>query len=103
MTRAELVRINRERTDNGEKPYENTRNLTAGTLKLLDPKECAKRKLSLFAYGLGDFQGVEIKTQSQLFETLKKFGFPVNPHEKFCHSMDEVIAYCNEWDEKRHG
>src|SRR5262249_51831962 len=47
MTRAELVRINRQRVADGEKPYENTRNLTAGTLKLLDPKECAKRKLSL--------------------------------------------------------
>lgn len=102
MTRAELVRINRDRTENGEKPYENARNLTAGTLKLLDPKECARRKLSLFAYGLGDCEGIDIRSQTQLFETLKKFGFPVNPHEKFCQSIDEVIAYCNEWDEKRH-
>ncbi|MDB5306763.1 MAG: ligA 1 [Gemmataceae bacterium] len=102
MTRAELVRINRRRVEEGEKPYENTRNLTAGTLKQLDPKECAKRKLSLFAYGIGAFEGIDLKSQTQLFDTLKAFGFPVNPHEKHFHTIDEVIAYCLEWDEKRH-
>src|SRR5262245_4193016 len=45
MTRAELARLNAERVAAGEKAYENTRNTTAGTLKLLDPKECARRKL----------------------------------------------------------
>jgi DNA ligase (NAD+) len=102
MTRAELVRINRQRVEDGEKPYENTRNLTAGTLKLLDPRECAKRKLTLFAYGVGAFEGIDLKSQTQLFATLKQFGFPVNPHEKLCQTIDEVIAYCEEWDEKRH-
>jgi DNA ligase (NAD+) len=102
MTRAELVRINRARTERGDKPYENTRNLTAGTLKLLDPKECAKRKLTLFAYGIGACEGIELTTQQQLFNTLRAFGFPVNPHEKLCRNIDEVIAYCLEWDTKRH-
>jgi len=102
MTRAELVRINRKRADDGDKPYENCRNLTAGTLKLLDPKECAKRKLTLFAYGIGAYEGIELKTRTELFKTLKRFGFPVNPHEKLCKDIDEVIAYCLEWDSKRH-
>src|SRR5207248_11514844 len=102
MTRAELVRINRQRQEEGQKPYENCRNLTAGTLKLLDPKECARRKLSLFAYGLGAIEGVEITTQVELFDTLRAFGFPVNPHEKHCKDIDEVIASCLAWDEARH-
>jgi DNA ligase (NAD+) len=102
MTRAELVRINRQRQEEGQKPYENCRNLTAGTLKLLDPKECARRKLSLFAYGLGATEGVEIRTQVELFDTLRAFGFPVNPHETHCKTIDEVIARCLEWDERRH-
>jgi DNA ligase (NAD+) len=101
MTRAELARLNAERVARGEKPYENTRNTTAGTLKLLDPKECAKRKLSIFAYGTGATDGLKLKTQAELLDTLKKFGFPVNPHTKLCQTMDEVIAYCREWDEKR--
>jgi len=101
MTRAELARINLKRAAEGEKAYENTRNTTAGTLKLLDPKECAKRKLSFFAYGTGATDGVTIKSQAELFTTLKAFGFPVNPHTKLCETIDEVIAYCKEWDEKR--
>jgi DNA ligase (NAD+) len=102
MTRAELVRINAERVKDGDAPYANTRNLTAGTLKQLDPKEVAKRKLTLFAYGVGGFEGADIATQDELLKTLKGYGFPVNPHTTLCQTIDEVIAYCNEWDEKRH-
>jgi DNA ligase (NAD+) len=101
MTRAELARINQQRLAAGEKPYENTRNTTAGTLKLLDPKECAKRKLSFFAYATGIVEGITITNQAELFEVLKTFGFPVNPHTKLCKSIDEVIDYCNEWAPKR--
>jgi DNA ligase (NAD+) len=101
MTRAELARINQKRVAEGEKPYENTRNTTAGTLKLLDPKETARRKMSFFAYGTGTTDGVAIKSQAELFDTLRRFGFPVNPHTKLCRTMDEVIAYCEEWDPKR--
>ncbi len=101
MTRAELVRINAERVKAEEEPYANTRNLTAGTLKQLDPKECAKRKLSFFAYGLGAADGVTIPTQMALFDTLKTFGFPVNPHTKLCTTIDEVIDFCNSWEAKR--
>ncbi|WP_020470585.1 NAD-dependent DNA ligase LigA [Zavarzinella formosa] len=103
MTRAELVRINRERTAGGkEKPYENTRNLSAGTLKLLDPKQSAKRKLRLFAYSAGVVEGLTIATQLELFDHLRKFGFPVNPHTAHFETMEEVIAHCNSWNEKRH-
>ncbi len=103
MTRAELVRLNRERAAGGkEKPYENTRNLTAGTLKLLDPKISAKRKLRLFAYSSGVVEGLSIGSQTELFDCLKKFGFPVNPHTTHCETMDEVIAHCDSWAEKRH-
>ena len=101
MTRTELARINAEQTKNKQEPYKNARNLAAGTLKLLDPKECARRKLTFFAYGAGAIDGLKIKSQTELFAALKGFGFPVNPHTKLCASMDEVIAYCNEWDKKR--
>ncbi len=101
MNRTEFVRINAEQVKNEEEPYKNARNLTAGTLKLLDPKECAKRKLNFFAYGAGVVEGLAIKSQKELFDTLKSFGCPVNPHTKICSSMDEVIAFCNEWDTKR--
>jgi DNA ligase (NAD+) len=101
MARSELVRINAEQVKKGQEAYKNTRNTTAGTLKLLDPKECAKRKLSIFAYGAGAMDGLALKKQSELLAKLKEFGFPVNPHEKLCKSIDEVIAYCRQWDAKR--
>lgn len=102
MTRAELVRINAERVKAGEAAYANTRNLTAGTLKQLDPKLVARRKLSLFAYAVGAMEGSAVDTQDGLLKALKAWGFPVNPHFTLCDTMDEVIAVCDEWDEKRH-
>ncbi len=101
MTRSEFARINTERAAKKEELHKNPRNLTAGTLKLLDPKEAAKRKMTFFAYGTGAMDGLTIKSQTELFETLKKYGFPVNPHTKLCKSMDEVIGFCKEWDTKR--
>jgi DNA ligase (NAD+) len=101
MTRAELVRLNEALAADGEEPYKNTRNLTAGTLKQLDPKECARRKLHYFAYGLGAVEGVAVASQTELFDVLKGYGFPVNPHATRCETIDEVIAYCQSWAEKR--
>ena len=57
--------------------------------------------LVLFAYGAGVIDGLTITKQSELLATLKGFGFPVNPHERLCAGIDEVIAYCREWDKKR--
>ncbi len=102
MTHAELVRLNAERVKVGRDPSPNTRNLTAGTLKQLDPKECAKRKLNLFAYSVGGVEGVDIPTQTDLLAKLKAWGFPVNANTKVCDTIDEVITACNDWDKKRH-
>ena len=102
MTRAELVRINAQKVAAGEDPYANTRNLTAGTLKQLDPKESAKRKLRLFAYGTGVMDGAEIATQRELFDKLREFGFPVNDSTVFCATVDEVLAQVDIWNTKRH-
>ncbi|VTS07482.1 NAD-dependent DNA ligase LigA [Tuwongella immobilis] len=102
MTRAELVRINRERVAQGEKPYENPRNLSSGTLKLLDPKQCAKRRLSFFAYAVGAVEGMELNTHLETLEVLKSLGFAVNPHSQHCPTIEDVIACCDSWVERRH-
>jgi DNA ligase (NAD+) len=102
MTRAELIRINRVRIERGEKPYENCRNLSAGTLKLLDPKQSSQRKLRLFAYALGAVDGVSIASHLQSLEVLTGFGFSVNPNTQKCASIDEVIEFVESWNMKRH-
>lgn len=102
MTRADLIRVNRDRTARGEEPYANCRNLSAGSLKLLDPRQCADRKLRFFAYALGALEGIEIQSHLESLETLKNLGFPINPHTKRCANIEEVIDHCNSWAEKRH-
>jgi DNA ligase (NAD+) len=101
MTRAELERINKLQEEAGEEPYANPRNLTAGTLKLLDPKLCAERKLSFFAYGVGAMDGLELDNYLDALKYIKLAGLPVNPHTHDCKKIDEVVEYCHSWSEKR--
>jgi DNA ligase (NAD+) len=101
MTREELARINRDRADKGLEPYANPRNLTAGTLKLLDPRECAERRLRVFAYGVGAVEGVEVGTHVEMLDLLREYGFPVNPHIAPFDAIDAVIDYVNGWATKR--
>jgi DNA ligase (NAD+) len=100
MTREDLVRTNEQRKKEGLEPYMNPRNLAAGSLKLLDPKLCAQRRLRLFAYGLGATEGVDITAHLELFDKLKEFGFPLNPHWKECKNIEEVIEYSHSWEKK---
>ncbi|HEY2787627.1 MAG TPA: NAD-dependent DNA ligase LigA [Fimbriiglobus sp.] len=102
MTRSDLVRNNRIRVERGEEPAANTRNFTAGSLKQLDPKKTAERKLRLFAYALGAVEGIALKSHVECLDTLRKFGFPVNEHAKKCDTIEAVVEYCNSWSEKRH-
>lgn len=102
MTKAELDRINTVQMKAGEKTYANPRNLTAGTLKLLDPRLCAQRKLNLFAYSLGALDGVDVNTHLEALDLLRRFGFPVNPHIQVCPNIEAVIQYCDAWATKRH-
>lgn len=102
LTRADLIRINRDRVAAGDKPYENCRNLTAGSIRMLDPQEVARRKLRFFAYALGALDGITIRSHRDSLERMKAFGFPVNPETKHFDSIDGVIAHCAEWNTKRH-
>jgi DNA ligase (NAD+) len=101
MTKTEFARINKVEAKSRGEPHKNPRNLTAGTLKLLDPKECAKRKMAFFAYGTGAVDGIAIGSQVELMDALKRFGFPINPHTKVCRTIDEVLAHCTEWKDRR--
>jgi DNA ligase (NAD+) len=102
MGRADFARLNEERKEAGEESLANPRNSTAGSLKLLDPKLCAKRRLRLFAYSLGALEGVSVDTHLEALDLLRNYGFPVNPYIQTCESIEEVIAYCQSWEERRH-
>ena len=71
-----FAKINKERKEEGQEPFANPRNAAAGSLKLLDPKIVAKRKLDFICYGVGEGQS-PYKTQKELFSHLKKWGLPM--------------------------
>jgi DNA ligase (NAD+) len=102
MNRAELKRINAQRAEQGLEPFANPRNSAAGSLKLLDPKQCAARRLRFFAYSLEPAEDLGIAVHEEALGTLRKLGFPVNPHIEAFDRIDEVLAYCESWSEKRH-
>jgi len=97
----EFQRLNDTREEEGEPQFANPRNAAAGSLKLLDPRITAQRRLRLFAYAVGYFEGLELKTHIQCLELIRGFGFPVNTHTRSCKNIEEVIHYCNEWDKRR--
>lgn len=101
LTHEEFRRINEEREQTGEPTFANPRNAAAGSVRQLDPSITARRRLSLFAYGLGAVEGVSFDSHWQILQALKTWGFPVNPHAKVCSGIEEVIAYCEQWTTRR--
>lgn len=101
MTKNAFNKINREKEKNGEEPFANPRNAAAGSLKLLDPKIVVTRGLDIFIWGVGHYEGISFKTHTEVLDYLERAGFRVNPHRKVCSTIDEVIDYCNSWEDKK--
>jgi DNA ligase (NAD+) len=100
MHRAAFERLNREREELGEIAYANPRNFAAGTIKMQDSKEVAKRPLDCFLYSLNTDKTV-FKTHWESLQTLKTWGFHVSEHSILAHSMEEVFAFIKHWEEER--
>jgi DNA ligase (NAD+) len=100
MTRRDFERLNEQRAAAGEKLFINPRNSTAGTLKMLDPTVVAARPLRAFAYTvIAPVSG--IRSHAEALEALRELGFPVNEHTRRCATIDDVVAFWKEWEEKR--
>jgi DNA ligase (NAD+) len=100
MTRGDFERMNEERELAGEKTFMNPRNSTAGTLKLQDPKLVAQRPLKFFAYSLRA-ERTTLTSQWENLRLLKELGFPVNEHARLCTTIEDVIEFWKEWEERR--
>ncbi len=101
MARKDFQAMNSEREEREEPLFANPRNATAGALKTLDPATVAKRHLLFFAHSLGEFTSKAFESQKAFLDKAKSWGLWVNPHAKLCSSIDEVIRYCEHWQEKR--
>lgn len=94
--------LNEKRIANQEEPFKNPRNATGGSLRQLDPTVTTERQLSLFCYTLVKPEQYHIHTQIDALHYLSSLGFKVNPHHRHCKNIGEVLAYLEEWKDKRH-
>ena len=101
MDKNDFLKVNQERLEQEEVLFVNPRNATSGSLKLLDSSLTAKRRLSFFAHSLGVYQGEPIDTQWDFLTKLTLWGVRVNPYSALCSNIEEVIGYCQKWQDKR--
>ena len=101
MTIGELGRLNQRRLDEGLNPFANPRNATAGSLKLLDPKLCAQRRLMFVAHSLGAVDGLIETSFLEILERLNARGVPVSPHTAAFDEIEAVIEHANRWESRR--
>jgi DNA ligase (NAD+) len=100
MPRKVFKQLNDERLSKNEIPFANPRNAAAGTLKTLDPNIVAQRKLECFIYYLLG-ENINIPTQYERLNQLKRWKFNVPEWSKLCKNLDEIIDYINYWEKER--
>ena len=103
LPRKAFERTNAEREQAGDPLFANPRNAAAGTLRNLDPALVAKRGLSALTYQLviaGSPETTEPK-HSEILRRLREWGLPVEPHWQHCIGVDALVAFVNEWAERR--
>lgn len=100
MLNSDFLKINELREENNEKLYANPRNTTAGSLKLLDPKQLVERKLQITTYFLTT-DNIKLNSHSDNLKILSKMGFPVSPYSKLCNHIDDIFDFINHWNFSR--
>ena len=95
MSKADFLALNQKYEAEHKKTFANPRNAAAGSLRQLDASITAERNLSLFAYTWGEVSKRCWDSQAEFFECLKKWGFPTNPHNRLCLSLQEIDGYFN--------
>jgi DNA ligase (NAD+) len=101
MSNTKLSRLNKLQAEHGERVFANSRNAAAGSLKLLDPRQCSQRGLRFFAHSEGELSGVELKTHDEFLNYIRNLGIPVVPHSGRLENIDDALAYCRETLEAR--
>ncbi len=101
MRHDEFFKLNKMREREGEQVFANPRNAAAGSLRQLDPKITAERKLHFFAYAWGEVSAPLPKTYWEFLEQLKDWGFNVNPLARLCHSPAEALKFYGKIGEDR--
>ena len=101
MDKKGFALLNAAREEAGESLFANPRNAAAGSVRQLDPKVTAVRKLKIYLYQVVDPEKHGIRSQKEMLETISRLGLPVQGSERLCSSLEEVELYLEAWTEKR--
>ncbi|MBI4612016.1 MAG: NAD-dependent DNA ligase LigA [Planctomycetes bacterium] len=101
LPRREFERLNRELETAGKPLFANPRNACAGTLKNLDPRIVAARRLAFVAHSLGATEGLAARTHGEAMEFFRSRGIPVGAYRAVCPDIDSVVARCAELEAVR--
>ncbi|TDB53917.1 MULTISPECIES: NAD-dependent DNA ligase LigA [Bacillaceae] len=101
MPRKSFEKLNEAKIQNEELPFANPRNAAAGSLRQLDPKIAAKRNLDIFVYAMTDVGEQDVEAHSESLDLLDHLGFKTNKERQKCATIEEVLAYIENWQEKR--
>ncbi|HEY2759079.1 MAG TPA: NAD-dependent DNA ligase LigA, partial [Pirellulales bacterium] len=102
MTNSDLVRLNEEQARRGQSPFANTRNVTAGTIRVLDPRICAQRHLRFFCHSVGAVEGLKAKTHMEFLDEMRNYGIPPTPHVESFPNFQAAVDHCQELIGKLH-
>lgn len=102
MEREAFVRMNEHREEQGLNPFANPRNSTAGSLKMQDPREVARRPIRFFSFDLLTEDTDPNITQYQKMELLAKYGLPTSDHYRKCTNIQQAHTTIDEWEKLRH-
>lgn len=94
MTNQELSRLNQQQAASGLALYKNTRNVTAGTIRLLDPQLCAQRRLRVFCHGTGYCEGLLAQSHQEFLRLIGSFGLVPTPMVQVFEHFDDVLQHC---------
>lgn len=94
MTNEELSHINERLAAAGEALYKNTRNVTAGSIRLLDPRICSERNLRMFTHGVGYAEGLKSESHIDFLNELKQYGLSPTPKVEAFADFDAAVAHC---------
>ncbi len=94
-------RINRERAESELPLFANPRNAASGAMRQLDPRIVADRRLDIFCYSLLFDGAPAFPTHLESLEWMARHGFKVNSHRRHCRTIDDVVAFCDEWEKRR--
>lgn len=101
MNRRAFERLNAERDERGLARFANPRNAAAGSLRVLEPQITASRRLDYYTYFLLVEGQAAFDSHWESLDQLVRMGFKVNPHRQLCRSIDEVLAFCAAWEDRR--